>query len=225
MRDEPNQFERDERPTVPSLYPHADPGEPDFGASRTWPVGAGRSPASRTAPRAVLPLVLAASLGVNVALLVGLAAVLVLARAGAFSPPGGSSGAPPAALGTATSATLSTPTPTTPLSNNSLQVAPNSVQLGCDGDQRTQYVVLTNSESQDVQWQAVFAMPTDQAGVELTPNQGTLHAGASIVLQIHSRDPSTTQQGVIRFTTSASAAPDAGMGAGPSLSYTAQGCG
>lgn len=229
MRYEPDQRNQgDDRPTVPSLHPHVgDASERDFGGSRTWPVGAGRAPAGHTAPRDVLPLALGASVGLNVALLLGLVAVLVLARAGAFSPSGGSSGAPSTAIGTATSAALSTPT--TSLSNGLLQVAPSSVQLGCDGDQRTQFVVLTNGGPQDVQWQAVLGVPADQAAVELSPNHGTLHAGASIVLQIQSRTLPTTQQGVIRFTTSA--AQDAGNGTstststGPSLSYIAQGCG
>ncbi len=229
MQDEPEHLhqldERDERPTVPSLYPpdYPDDGshdsrERDFAGARTWPVNGMRTPAGHTASRGLLPLALGASLGVNVALLLGLVSVLTLARAGAFAPPR-SSAAASAALGTPTSAALSTPTPTSPLSSGWLQVAPTAVQLGCDGDQQTQTVVLTNTGPHRVQWQAVFSIPTDQAGIEVSPNQGGLRAGARVEIQVRTTTPSTSQQGVIRFEPDSS---DAGMA--PSLSYTTTGC-
>ena len=231
MQDDPG--DRADRPTVPNQRPYgygadANAGEREFGGPSTWPVGGGGSGADAHMRRSagdLLPLALGASLGVNVALLLGLVGVLFLARAGAFSP-SPSSAAQSTPPGSATSVALGTPTPTptTPLSASGgwLRVAPSSVQVGCTGDQQTQYVVLMNSGPQDVQWQAVFVNPTDQAqaGVEVGPNQGTLHAGASVVLQIHTRNPSTTQQGVIRFEPDASAA-----GTPPSLTYTAASCG
>lgn len=226
MRDEPDHLdqrdERDDRPTVPGLYPRAGSDvarERDFGGAHTWPVSETRAPGGRIATRGMLPLALGASLGVNVALLLGLVGVLALARAGALSP-SRTSAAGSAAAGTPTSAALSTPTatPTSPLSAGWLQVAPSSVQLGCDGAQQTQYVVLTNSGPQDVQWQAVFA-GADQASIEVAPTQGDLHAGASVVLQIHNRSRAANQQGVIRFEPDSSDA-----GTAPSLSYSSTGC-
>ena len=214
-----------DRPTVPSL-PLRDDDDfaraRDFGGASPWPVASGGARRPSPSARDVLPLVLGASLGLNVALCVGLVAVLVLARAGAFGPTG-SSGASSAPAGSSTtSATLSTPAPTTSLSSGGwLQVAPSSVQVGCGDNQQTQYVVLTNTGPQDVQWQAVFMGPADQAGVEVGPTHGDLHAGASVVLQIRNQNPSATQQGVIHFEPNASAA---GAGTSPSLSYTAQSC-
>jgi len=43
-------------------------------------------------------------------------------------------------------------------------LAPNSVQLRCDGDQATQVVVLTNMGTADIQWQVVFFVLADQVG-------------------------------------------------------------
>lgn len=225
MHDEPH-----DRPTVPSLHLRDD--DDDYATARDlrgaspWPIASGgaRARRPRIFARDVLPLALGASLGVNVALFAGLVAVLVLARTGALAP-AGSSGASSAPAGSPTiSATLSTPTPTTSLSSGGwLRVAPSSVQVGCGDNQQTQYAVLTNTGPQDVQWQAVFMGTTDQdqAGVEVGPTHGDLHAGASVVLQIRNRNPSTTQQGVIHFDLNASGA---GAGTSPSLSYTAQSC-
>lgn len=220
--------ERADRPTVPSLRPYDDgdgAGERDMvGGMPTWPVasrGGADARADRSgAPAHVLPLALAASVGLNVALLVGLLGVLFLARAGAFTASSGSSGGPPNTAGSPTSTALSTPSPTTPLASGWLQVTPNSVQLGCDGDQQTQTVVLTNTGSHRVQWQAVVAVPTDQAGIEVSPNQGGLKAGASVEIQVRNTSTSTSQQGVIRFEPGSSDA-----GTPPSLSYTTQSCG
>jgi hypothetical protein len=106
-----------------------------------------------------------------------------------------------------------------------LQVLPSSVQLGCDGDQRTQVVILSNGGPQRVHWQAVLTGSGDQAGVSVDPTQGDLDAGAGVSVKIanttHSSDSqgASSQQGVIRFTpTSADA------GSPSTLSYAAAGC-
>lgn len=214
-----DQDELGARPTVPNLRPYDDTGERDPRGVPAWPAVHPHMLGTRVAASSPLSLALALSLGINVALLIGLMGTLLLARAGAFAPPR-SAAAQSVETGSPTSAALGTPTPSTPLSTGWLQVAPSSVQLGCGGDQQTQSVVLTNSGPHRVQWQAVFAVPTDQAGVEVGPNQGDLRPGASVVLQIHDTNPSTTQQGVVRFEPDSSAA-----GTPPSLTYTAPSCG
>jgi hypothetical protein len=97
--------------------------------------------------------------------------------------------------------------------------------LGCAGDQRHQFIVLVNTGPQPVQWQATLSLPHDQAGVQVSPTQGQLQAGASMPLQIQSQPPaagaqgSATQHGVIRFMPLAPAA-----GPAPSVRYTALNC-
>jgi len=167
-------------------------------------------------PATALATGLAVSLVANGALLVALVSVLLVARAGFFAPH--SSFTPPAPSATsAASATnaLASPTP----SGGWLQVAPSSVQLGCDGGQDTQFVVLANMGAADVQWQAVFSVSADQAGIEVDPMQGNLSAGTSIALQIHNTSQADAQHGVIRFAPDSSAAGEA-----PSLSYTTSSC-
>jgi hypothetical protein len=101
-----------------------------------------------------------------------------------------------------------------------LQVAPTSVQLGCGQGQETQVVVLANRGPQPVQWQASLSVPTDQAGVEVSPHEGQLAAGTSAAIQVHLHNQDAgQQQGVIRFVPNT---PEAGPP--PSLSYTTVGC-
>jgi hypothetical protein len=208
-------------PTMPNLRPpDDDAGERDFAGSPTWPLARGNAGTRRfSAARGVLPLVLGVSLGVNIALLVGLVSVLLLARAGAFAPSTAMGTASPTASEAAGSSAVSSPTLTTLGAGGWLQVAPSSVRLGCDGDQRTQFVVLTNTGPQDVQWQVTLGVPTDQAVIDVGPNQGTLQAGASTVLQLHNRPHPALQQGIVRIDLQS---PAAGMP--PSFSYTAASC-
>ncbi|HEV2460087.1 MAG TPA: hypothetical protein VGS80_17150 [Ktedonobacterales bacterium] len=210
---------QDDPPTMPNLRPfREDAGERDFGVSPTWPLARGDAGARRSsATRGSEPLVLGVSLGVNVVLLVGLVGVLLLARAGAFAASTGT--APPTAAGSAGSSALSSPTPTTLGAGGWLQVAASSVRLGCDGDQRTQVVVLTNTGPQAVQWQVVLGVPLGQAAIDVAPNQGNLQAGASTVLQIHNRPHPATQQGIVRIDPQSPTA-----GTPPSFSYIAPSC-
>jgi hypothetical protein len=216
---------QNDHPTVPNLRPYesgADEQAP--GMTPMWPVAGGaagggmRGRRLSASTRDLLPAALAISLGVNIALLVGLVGVLLLARAGSFAPgPPQSSAQSTQGAGTANAA-LSSPSPT-PLSGW-LQVVPSSVQVSCSGDgQQTQSVVLTNSGPQDVQWQASFDVPTNQAGIEVAPNQGDLQAGASTTIQIRNRTRSANQQGVIHFDPQTPAA-----GPSASLTYTSAGC-
>jgi hypothetical protein len=93
------------------------------------------------------------------------------------------------------------------------------VQLGCSDGQQTQYVVLRNAGTDDVQWQVKFASQADQAAVSVSQSEGDLRAGTSMALQIQLRHHATNQQGTIRFDPGT---PDAGSPA--SLSYTIVGC-
>jgi hypothetical protein len=93
------------------------------------------------------------------------------------------------------------------------------VQLGCDSGQQAQFVVLANTGSEDVQWQVVYSISADQAAVTISPRQGNVRAGTSMVIQIQSKRQSDGQQGVIHFDPDTSAA-----GTPPSLSYTTAGC-
>jgi hypothetical protein len=173
----------------------------------------------------VSPATLAASLGVNVALLIGLVIVLVLGHLGLLSPGGSSSGPSTPAPAVAVSPTaVSSPTPAT----GWLQVSPSSVTLGCDNGQQTQFVVLKNTATAPVQWQATLSLPENSAGVDVGPNNGTIRPGTSMPIQIHNRTRANgsqglaTQQGSIQFNLVNSDTP--GAGPSPSVSYTAMGC-
>ena len=159
---------------------------------------------------------LAVSIGANVALVVALLAVVLLARGGYFT----ASAKPTAGL-SATTTVVSNPSPSPSVAPTAgwLQVGPTSVQLGCDDGQQTQFAVLKNTGTEDVQWQVVFSDSADNAGVTVSPRQGNVRAGTGIVLQIQSKRQSDSQQGVIRFDPDTSAA-----GAPPSLSYTTASC-
>jgi hypothetical protein len=203
-------------PTLPNLPTDVSGATRESGGAPAWPV-ANRHNQSPSA-RYVNPTVLGFSLGANVALLIGLLGLLLLARAGIFSP------ARPSPTLSASAPALSSPTPassTTPTSGW-LQVLPASVHLGCDNGQQTQFVVLENTGPEQVQWQANFSGSgsADQAGVEVSPNQGTLDAGTSMPIQLHNRTHGADSQGTISFDPDT---PDAGPS--PSLTYTAAGCG
>jgi hypothetical protein len=167
-------------------------------------------------------MLLGISLVANGVLLASLLFLLLLARAGALLSPSSSSlSAPGTSVPTATpTSPRSTPSASlTPLSGW-LQVAPTIVQLGCDGGQQTQFAVLTNTGPQDLQWRAEFAVPTNQTGVEIGPQQGDLRAGTSVTLQIRNRSQSAGQHGAITFDPGTPAA-----GSPPTLTYTTIGCG
>jgi hypothetical protein len=186
----------------PTLPPHhlgappdatTDPGA--FAEAPTWPPAVERSPRPLVPDRSPL---LWLSLGATGAVLIGLVGLLLLNQLGVFALRGapGSAG-PPSALGSPT--TAPTPPPTATASSravsSSLQVTPSSVRLGCDGDQRTQVVVLANTGSQPVQWQAVVDVSADQAGIFIAPHQGDLDAGASVSVQLENTTQSSSSQG------------------------------
>lgn len=205
----------DDTPPVPQLY-WENAGRRAPGAVPTWPEAAPRPPMSPVTPtRSRHPAVLGISLVANGVLLASLVGLFVLAHAGAFAPPrsSGQSTPPGSALGSASATPSVTPV------SGWLQVAPTSVQLGCDGGQQTQVVVLMNTGPEEVHWQVALDVPTDQAGVEIGPRQGDLRAGASISIQIQNRSRGSDQQGVMRFDPQT---PQAGPS--PSLSYTSAGC-
>jgi hypothetical protein len=214
----------DDQPTLPNLPPY------DSGGFPTWPGLAERAhPAPGAEQRtlgSVSPVLLGVSLGANVVLLLAVLGLLLLGRAGFFSPSVSAPAAGTPGVSTSRSA-LSTPSATlSPLPQTGwLQVAPGSITVGCDGDQRHQLVVLTNTGSQPVQWQADLSLPQDQASVTVSPNQGQLNAGASTTVQIQNQahtdgaQGSAGQQGTIRFSPQSTEA-----GPAPSVSYTSVGC-
>jgi hypothetical protein len=215
----------------PTLPPHlgappdatTDPGA--FAEAPTWP------PAVERAPRPLVPgrsPLLWLSLGATGAVLIGLVGLLLLNQLGMFAVRGapGSAG-PPSTLGSPT--TTPTPPPTATASSravsSSLQVTPSSVRLGCDGDQRTQVVVLANTGAQPVQWQAVVDVSADQAGIAIAPQQGDLDAGATVSVQLENTTQSSSSQsgghsdGSIRFVPTSATA-----GSPPRLSYRLDTC-
>jgi hypothetical protein len=208
-------------PTVPHLRWDDERAYPP-GGRPTWPGAHTPTSSPSSAPWDRQQFILGLSLVANGVLLASLLLLLLFARAGAFSPPSSSvQSAPPASAPTAPP-TTGRPTPNvtlTPLSGW-LQVAPTSVQLGCNGDQQTQFAVLTNTGPEDLQWRAEFAVPTGQAGVEVGPQQGDLQAGTSVTLQLHNKSQSSGQQGIITFDPGTPAA-----GTPPTLSYTTMSCG
>jgi hypothetical protein len=162
------------------------------------------------------------SLGVNAVLLVALLGVLalVLSHAQQFLPDSGS-GQSGAGLVQRTATATTSPT----ASAGWLLLTPSSVQLGCANGQHTQYVVLQNTGATAVRWTASFSLPTEQAGVTVNPQHGTLPAGASLPLQVQNTTHTSDQQGVssqqgeISFTPSTEEA-----GSPATLSYTTVAC-
>jgi hypothetical protein len=175
----------------------------------------------------VNPLVLGASLGINVALLIVLISVLILDHGGLSQgtfPVGSYS---PVATVSTSGPRVSTPTSVispTPASGW-LQVAPTSVQLGCTNGQQAQFVVLKNTGTVPLQWQAIYSAPSNLLGVAVTPNQGALNPGTSEPVQIQNQTLAGGPQGVTGQTGIIEFNPEM-LGAGPSatLTYTTIGC-
>lgn len=232
---------REDGPTIPNQgwntpAPPGAPAEPDApealnapylpGAVPRWsPVSARRAALTRSgqAPKGYVSATLfGVSVGINVALLIGWIGLIALSYAGVL-PSGGSRLAGGTAAGRASVTPASTLTPAlspTASAAGWLQIAPTSVQLGCGDGQDTQTVVLSNTGSRRVSWQAQFSGSSDQSGVSLSQQSGRLDAGSSVEIQLqNTTQSSNSQQGVIQFTSSSQ---DAGPPA--SLSYTAQGC-
>lgn len=208
---------QDDGPTTPNMRRYDAPGRaPEV--MPVWPEPAAaytqRSPA-RGVSSPLLSAILALSVGANVALLIALVALLFLGRAGMLAP-NTSAGQSPGGV-SATHTPLSTQSPSP--SAGSLQIAPTSVQLGCDSGQQTQFAVLINPGSEDVRWRAEFSTQGDQAAVAISPTRGTVRAGSSIVIQIQNKSNSNSQQGTITFNPTSSTG-----GQSPTLSYTAMGC-
>ena len=234
---------RHDGPTIPNLS-RQEPGAPadapaDAQAPNEkliWPGGNGRRQRpieiKETPGGYVSALAFGVSLGANIVLFVALVGLLLLAQAGAFASGGAfGSSAHGSALGSPSATANTTPSPSA--TTASLQVTPSSVQLGCVSGQRTQYVTLQNTGSAKVNWQATFSVPTQQAGVTVSPLRGQLAAGGSIPIQLQNTARSngsqggSVRQGVITFTPMVSednqgAGPDAGSSV--SLSYTTVGC-
>jgi hypothetical protein len=213
---------QDNEPTMPQL-PRYTPPALSGGETGGLPIWPGVEAPTRPAVAAGLSATalaagLAASLVVNGVLLVALASTLLFAHAGLFSPPSSSTSHTPAASARSVVNPTSALVGHTPTKGR-LQAAPSSVELGCDEDQDTQFVVLANTGTADVQWRAVLSIPADQAGVELDPMQGALSAGTSITLQIHSTSEEDALRGVIIFALDSSAA-----GVPASLNYTTNSC-
>jgi len=207
---------REDGPTVPNMRGY-DTRDRAPGGTPIWPgAGARAQPPQRSSAWDGRTVLLGVSLGANV-LLLGLLCPLLLARAGVFSPRGPA--AQSAAGASVPSVTRSSPSPTP--ATGWLRVTPTSVQLGCAEGQQTQVVVLANTGPQRVRWQVEFDVPTEQAGVAVSPSDGNLAAGARLTLQIqlHNQSQDASQQGVLRFAPLAAAA-----GPGPILNYTSMSC-
>jgi hypothetical protein len=217
---------QDDEPTLPPRirYVPVDAPDPDaFSEAPTWPPADERPvPPLRPDGSPLLWLIVGA-IGVVITSLLG---GLLLNQLGMFAPRGatGSPG-PTSALSGPTA--LPSPTATTSLSVQvgGLKVTPSSVRLGCDGDERTQEVVLVNAGQAVVEWQAVVDTAADRAGIAITPNQGDLDAGESVSVQIENTTQSSDsggsshREGVIRFVP---ASADAGVPA--SFSYRLDRC-
>jgi hypothetical protein len=202
------QIDQPTPPDVPQL-PRAAPGAPPL-----WPVPSAENQRSRAAAPGAMACLGAAALGGCVVLLFGVG--LLLGHAGVFPlirPPSH----------TVTGGSVPSPTPSATPVARWLQVTPNSVQVSCGQDQQTQVVVLANRGPQPVQWQASLSVPTDQAGIEVSPHEGALASGASTAIQLqlhhHHDQGAGQQQGVVRFVPETLEA-----GPSPSLSYTIVGC-
>jgi hypothetical protein len=216
LGDEPTVSKREEftpgdEPTLSHLGQYS-PNAP------TWPLATERDqpPPGPRLGRPSIGCISATAFGASAVLFI--CVVALLSRAGLIAL--GPTAAGPA-LATSTPGATPGMTATPSLSPDAgwLLVAPASVQLGCDGDTRTQAVVLTNRGAQKVRWQAVQSLSKHRTGVETSPNDGELEAGASTTIQIQNQSHSGVRQGVISFTVT-----DPVAGSPATLSYTAVGC-
>ena len=219
---------REDGPTLPTLrrYSTGTSGEGEEPrGSTTWPVDIGRNFPAYT--NFVNPLILGASLGINVALLISLFSVLILDHGGLSQGNSLVGSTSPVATVSAVGPRAGIPTivlSPTPVSGW-LQVSPTAVQLGCTNGQQVQFVVVENTGTAPVQWQAIFSLPSTQVGVSVNPNQGTLNPGTSVPVEILNQTQAsgpqgvTGQKGIIEFN------PEM-LGAGPSvtLTYSTIGC-
>jgi hypothetical protein len=206
---------QNDEPTLPPRirYEPVDATDPNaFSEAPTWPP-AGERPLPPLRPdRSPLLWLSLGAIGVVVISLLG---GLLLNQLGVFTPRGATGSPGPTSAHSSPTATTSPG----PLAGG-LQVTPSSVRLGCDGDERTQEVVLVNAGPADVEWQAVVATAADRAGIAITPNQGDLDAGDNLSVQLENTtqssdsEGSSHREGVIRFVP---ASADAGAVA--SLSY------
>jgi hypothetical protein len=213
----------DDLPTLPDLSPYGP------GRAPPWPGTHERSqlvhPAVQRPPGSASSLLLGVSLAANVVLLLGFLGLLVLARAGVYSPSGSSAATTAAVTATPSPRTTPTATPSPLLSAGWLHVSPSSVQVGCSSAQRHQFVVLTNTGPKPVQWHAHLSLPQNQAGLTVSPTQGQLAAGSSVPLQIQNQTNGdglqgpASKQGVMTFESQNTAA-----GPAPSLRYTISRC-
>jgi hypothetical protein len=223
---------REDGPTLPRLSSFASgvsgEGE-EAGGTPTWPIDRGHSHPAPT--NLLMPLMLGASLILNVVLLIGLVSILVLGHSVGLSqgnsPAGSSSPVPTVSILSTASPRVGSPTITSSPATAAgwLQVTPTSMQLGCNSNQQTQFVVLKNSGTLPVQWQVSFSLPPNQVGINVSPNQGTLDSGSSMPIQLQNQTHATGpqgvpgQQGTIEFNP---ATPNAGSS--PSLVYSTVGC-
>jgi hypothetical protein len=207
---------REDRPTVPNLGRY-DTVDRAPGGTPIWPASGRRAPQpQRSSAWDGRTVLLAVSVGANV-LLLGLLCSLLLARAGVVSPRSPAARSAPGASVPSVAFSSASPTP----APGWLRVTPTMVQLGCGESQQTQVAVLANAGPQSVRWQVEFGVPTEQAGVAVSPSDGNLAAGASVALQIqlHNQSQAAGQQGIMHFAPQTSAA-----GPAPSLSYTSMSC-
>jgi hypothetical protein len=212
----------------------------DLGASTgpSWPTARGRygplTEPNQPPPGYVSMTWFSASVGANVALLIGLIGLIFLSYAGVFppnlaqnTPTGAGNVKQQAATATATATATPTATPTiaptaTPI-GGWLTIAPASVTLGCAATgQNVLWVILTNTGPAPLGWQVVNSVPDALVGVAANPNQGQLNPGQDTPIQIQNvaqtGGPQNTQ-GIIQF---APASGDAGPAA--TLNYSETGC-
>jgi hypothetical protein len=202
------------------VEPYQSPGAP------LWPdARAHRSlfTESARAPRGYVSATLfGMSVGVNVALLIGLVGVVLLSYAGVF-PSGGSGRLTPSAspstqaLGSPKASVTPSLSPTP--GSGWLQVTPATVQLGCGDGQDSQTVVLRNTGPHRVSWQVAFSVSSDNAGVSVNPQDGRLDAGNSVEIHLQNTTQSNDQQGVIQFMPANQAA-----GSPANITYTTTAC-
>ena len=217
---------QDDDPTLPPRirYEPLDAPDPDaFSEAPTWPPAGERPLPPHRPDRSPLLWLSVGAIGVVVISLLG---GLLLNQLGMFAPRGATGSPGPTNALSSPTALPSTTASTSPgLLAGGLQVTPSSVRLGCDGDERTQEVVLVNSGAVDVEWQAIVDTAADRAGIAITPNQGDLDAGESVSVQLANTTQSSDsggsshREGVIHFVPAS-----ANAGAPASLSYRLDRC-
>jgi len=166
-----------------------------------WPgarAGSGGNGRQRGIPAPLMAAV-ALALVVLIVMAIVVASALGNGLGSIFSGGGGalfSHTATPAPTATATMTPSPTPSPTPAPPQNWLSVRPDSLNLGCHKNNKTQEVQLTNNGNEPLGWQAQLPY---FPGVKVNPSGSTLEPGSSVTIAVTNTSTIVSIQNQIKF--------------------------